>query len=94
MKANHKIKNMVVYVILKGGTLSFITTHPEAFHYDDDYLINNDGVIKWRNKESHQKTWHKKPPEKKRVNANCLASIKMVGLMCVRRCKKRDRNVF
>ena len=46
---------MVVYFILKGGVLSFTTTHPEAFHYYDDYWVNNDGAIKWHNERSHQK---------------------------------------
>ena len=51
---------MVVYFILKGGVLSFTTTHPEAFHYYGDYWVNNYGVIKWHRKcfngiKSHQK---------------------------------------
>ena len=46
---------MVVYFILKRGVLWFTTTHPEAFHYCDDYLVNNDGFIEWQNDKSHQK---------------------------------------
>ena len=44
---------MVVYFVLKGRALWFTTTHPEAFHYYDDYWVNNDGVIKWHNEENH-----------------------------------------
>ena len=40
---------MVVYFFLKGGDLS------QAFHCHDGYWVNNDGVIKWHNKEGHQK---------------------------------------
>ena len=43
----------VLYLILKGGTLWFTTTHPEVFHYYDEYWVSNDGVIKWHNEENH-----------------------------------------
>ena len=67
MKANHKIKKMVVYLILKGGVLSFTTTHPEAFHYYHDYWVNNDGVIKWHNGQSHKKNMAQKASRKKEL---------------------------
>ena len=43
----------VVYLILKGEALWFTTTHPEAFHYYDEYWVSNDGVIKWHNEKNH-----------------------------------------
>ena len=36
---------MVVYFILKGGSLRFTTTHPEAFNYYDDYWVNMMGSL-------------------------------------------------
>ena len=48
---------MVVFFFLKGGALSFSTTHPEAFHYYDDYWGNNDGVIRRHSEDSHQKRY-------------------------------------
>ena len=56
-----------MYFILKGGALGFTTTHPEAFHYYDDYWVNNDGVIKWHNEESHQKRKTQKASIKKEL---------------------------
>ena len=58
---------MVVYFILKGGPLWFTSTHPEAFHYYDDYWVNNDGVIEWHNEESHQKCKAQKVQIKKEL---------------------------
>ena len=43
---------MVVYFILKGPVYYY---SPESFHCYDDYCVNNDGVIKWHDEESHQK---------------------------------------
>ena len=56
---------MVVYFILRSGVLWFTTTHPKAFHYYDDYLVNNDGFIKWQNEESNQKRKPQKAQIKK-----------------------------
>ena len=58
---------MVVYFVLKGRALWFTTTHPEAFHYYDNYWVNNDGVIKWHNEESHQKRKAQKAQINKRL---------------------------
>ena len=58
---------MVVYFILKDGALGFTTTQPEAFHYYDDYWVNNDGVIKWHNEESSQKRKAQKASIKKEL---------------------------
>ena len=58
---------MVVYFILKAGALWFTTTHIQAFHYYDDYWVNNNGVIKWHNEESHQKRKAQNPHIKKEL---------------------------
>ena len=86
---------MVEYFILKGGALGFTTTQPEAFHYYDDYWVNNDGVIKWHNEESHQRRKAQKfiRINKKRVHTNCLTHIKILGLVYVRRRKTRNRKI-
>ena len=52
---------MVAYFFLEGGDLS------EAFHYYDDYWVNDDGVIKLHNKESHQKRKAQKAQIKKEL---------------------------
>ena len=46
---------------LEGGDPS------EAFHCYDDYWVNDNGVIKWHNKESHQKRKAQKPQIKKEL---------------------------
>ena len=56
-----------MYFILKGGALWFTTTHSETFHYYDDYWVNNDGVIKRHNEDSHQKHKAQKAQIKKEL---------------------------
>ena len=58
---------MVVYFILKGEALWLTTTHQEAFQYYDDKWVNNDGVIKWHNEESHQERKTQKAQIKKEL---------------------------
>ena len=52
---------MVVFFFLEGGNLS------EAFHCYDDYWVNDNGVIKWHNKDSHQKWEAQKAQIKKEL---------------------------
>ena len=52
---------MIVYFFLKVGDLQ------EAFHCYDDYFVNNDGVIKCHNKESHKKRKAQKAQIKKEL---------------------------
>ena len=52
---------MVVYFILKGGVLSFTTTHPEAFHYYDDYGLIMMGSLNGTMNGVIKNARHKKP---------------------------------
>ena len=52
----------------------------KTWHYYDDYFTNDDGVIERHDGEYHQKRKTQRP-------------IKMVGLVHVRRRKKRDRKI-
>ena len=52
---------MVVFFFLEGGNLS------EAFHCYYDYQVNDNGVIKWHNKDSHQKREAQKAQIKKEL---------------------------
>ena len=52
---------MVAYFFLEGQDLS------EAFHCYDDYRVNDDGVIKFHNKEGHQKRKAQKAQIKKEL---------------------------
>ena len=54
----------------------------ELWDDDDEYYVD-DEILKWY--EGYK--------ERKTQKANCLASIKVVGLVLVRRREKRDRKI-
>ena len=95
MKVNHKIfpgtynKKMpslleVVYCVAKKKrTLS--GQKIKTWHYYDDYFTDDDGVIEWHDGEYHQKRKAQKASIKKRTFTHCLAFIKVLGLVHVRR---------
>ena len=60
-------QKMVVYFILNGEALWLTTTHQDAFQCYDDKWVNNDGVIKWHNEESHQERKTQKAQIKKEL---------------------------
>ena len=79
----------VVYWVVKGRTLS---GEKIKTYYYDDYFVDDDGVIEWHDGENHPK-WKAQKAQIKRVNAYCLAPIKILGLVYVRRWKEGDRKI-
>ena len=62
-----------------------MTQHQQRKLWHD--YCDNDRPIKWHN------GYRKHKVQKAEINAHCLASIKVVGLVHVRRREKRDRKV-
>ena len=61
MKQRMIVESSVVYFFLEGQDLS------EAFYCYDGNWVNDNGVIKWHNKESHQKRKAQKTQIKKEL---------------------------
>ena len=66
----------------------WFVTQQEIWPWDDDY---HDEFIKWY--EGYQKRKAQKKKNRRRINAYCLASIKVVGLVCSWWRKNIDRKI-
>ena len=69
----------------------FVVQQQLKIWHDDDYYCNDNELTKCHN--GYRKCKGPKNLNKKRVNAHCLASIKMVGLVYTRGWKKRARKI-
>ena len=61
----------------------FMTQEQVKTWHEEDYYLNDDENVEWYN--AYKKTQGPKRTNKRRVNAHCLASLKMVGLVYARR---------
>ena len=69
----------------------FVTQQQLKIWHDYNVYYYDDKLIEWYN--GYKKKKGPKSLNKRRVNAYCLAPIKMVGLVYVKRGKKRDRKI-
>ena len=69
----------------------FLTHQQIKIWHDNDDYCNDDELIKWYNAYKKRKA---QKAQIKRVNARGLASIKILGLVCVRRCKKETEKLW
>ena len=65
---------------LQHVTDRFVTQEQIDLWYDDKYIYNDHRMIEWY--KCYKKRKAQKASIKKRVNAYCLASIKVMGLVC------------
>ena len=71
----------------------FVTKEWVQMRYDNsEYCDDEDNFFKWY--KVYKKRKVKKASIKEEFNAYCLASIKVLGLVHVRRWKKRDRKIM